>query len=79
MEVKDVEFLSSLNRCSGKYDTDADIASAAQHLVEKIGVDDVVLYSDGSAEEGTKDKVPTRPRKRKKSSNEGLRSDMLII
>ena len=53
-EVKDVEFFSSLDGCSGKYDTDANIATAAQQLVEKIGVDDVVFYSDGSAEEGTK-------------------------
>ena len=53
-EVKDVEFFSSLDGCSGKHDTDANIATAAQQLVEKIGVDDVVFYSDGSAEEGTK-------------------------
>ena len=56
-EVKDVEFLSSLDGCSGRYDTDANIASAAQQLVEKIGVDDVVFYSCliyVSAEEGTK-------------------------
>ena len=50
----DIEFSTNLMGCMGKQDAQTNIDNAAKTLLQGIDPDDIVIFSDGSAVEGTK-------------------------
>ena len=50
----DVSFATELHGCTGKQDSDEKIQRAAEKILENVKTNDIVCWTDGSAEEGTK-------------------------
>lgn len=67
-QYEGVNFFEDLEGCSGKTDTDENLTKAIADLMAKIKDEDVVCYTDGSCEEGTRNggagavvKIPEYP------------------
>ena len=65
----DIEFSTNLMGCMGKQDEQINIDNAAQTLLQDVSPEDILIFTDGSAEEGTKNggagAVVTMPSKEK--------------
>ena len=51
----DVEFSTDLIGCMGKQDSQTNIDNVASSLLQQVAPEDIVIFTDGSAVEGTKD------------------------